>query len=273
MSYYGVRKVKTIKNEEGKYNISCEYYDSSITDWRGRRVWNVCSTGFFTKWYDTKEELEYALFQDTLDGNLHGTGGKYACIGWGTGKVTLSEEEQKKLKELEDKKWSSLYNKEFNKLEEELRSKGIEYDDMEKVSPVYKEYVEARRKASKEYSDYRYNTYFKRWKEFLEQKKINNRKENKKIYIVRVDYNGYHDIFISSHGSRCTKFTNYFDNAKLFTCTKEELKEMFCGEDYRSKKYGSVKLIDVTNFIKGKGKNRRADISIEDVKANTIVLK
>lgn len=30
MSYYGVRSIKFVKNEQGLFNVSVKYYDSSI---------------------------------------------------------------------------------------------------------------------------------------------------------------------------------------------------------------------------------------------------
>ena len=39
MSYMGIKNLKLIKNEEGKYNYICSAYDSSIRDYKGKRVW------------------------------------------------------------------------------------------------------------------------------------------------------------------------------------------------------------------------------------------
>ena len=134
---------------------------------------------------------------------------------------------------------------------------------------IYEEWLEENAKikqACKEYSEFRYNTYFKRWKEYLEQQKINNRKGNKRTYIVKVDYNGYTDIYIKSHGTRTTSFTNYRDYAKLFTMPIDELKELFIHDgDTRSEKYKRMEFIDVTDFIKGKGKYRHAEIPAVEV--------
>lgn len=173
MSYCGIRKLKTYQDENGKWNFSCDFYDSSIRSSDNKRVWEKFE-GLDTP-FETREELEYYLFKNTLDGNFHGTGGKFGCIGWGYCKVKLSEKELVILKELEDKKYSLSDGETIKKIENRLREKGLRYEDFKQD----KEWLEENAKiqqAYKEYSEFRYGTYFKRWKEYLEQKKINNRK-------------------------------------------------------------------------------------------------
>ena len=264
MSYYGIRKLKTFQDENGKWNFSCDVYDSSIWSWDNKRVWEHIDN-WFKVGYGTKEELEYYLFENTLDGNFHGTGGKYGCIGWGNRKVKLSEKELVILKELEDKKYSLMYGETIKRIESRLREKGLKYEDFKKDEEWLEEHAKIEQ-ACKEYSEFRYGTYFKRWKEYLEQQKINNRKGNKRTYIVKVDYNGYTDIYIKSHGTRTTSFTNYRDYAKLFTMPIDELKALFIHDgDTRSEKYKRMEFIDVTDFIKGKGKYRHAEIPTVEV--------
>ena len=124
MSYYGIRKLKTFQDENGKWNFSCDVYDSSIWSWDNKRVWEHIDN-WFKVGYDTKEELEKFLFENTLDGNFHGTGGKYGCIGWGNRKVKLSEKELVILKELEDKKYSLMYGETIKRIKSRLREKGL----------------------------------------------------------------------------------------------------------------------------------------------------
>ena len=263
MSYDGIRKLKIYQDENGKWNFSCETYDSSIRDWRGNRVWEKFE-GLKTP-FETREELEYYLFKNTLDGNFHGTGGKFGCLGWGNRKVKLSEKELVILQELEDKKYSLMYGETIKRIESRLREKGLKYEDFKQDEEWLKENAKIRQ-ACKEYDEFRYGTYFKRWQEYLEQQKINNRKGNKRTYIVKVDYNGYVDIYIKSHGIRTTSFTNYSDYAKLFTMPIDDLKALFIHDgDTRSEKYKRMEFIDVTDFIKGKGKYRHAEIPAVEV--------
>lgn len=259
MSYYGIRKLKTFQDENGKWNFSCDVYDSSIRGWNGKRVWEHLDS-WFKVGLDTKEELEMFLFKNTLDGNLHGTGGKYGCIGWGNRKVKLSDKELAILNDLEKKKHDLMYGAETKAVESRLRQAGIPYAEWEQ-DEEYKRIHDLTSKACKEYEEFRYNTYFHRWKQHLEQKKINRRKENKRTYIVRVDYKYYDDVYIKTHGDRSTSFTNYSSNAKLFTKSIDEIKELFCNmNDTRNTKYKKIDIIDVTDFIVGKGRYRRAEI-------------
>lgn len=90
MSYYGVRKLKLVKTEDNKYNYSCEYYDSSLRDFNGNRIWNKVDK-LYGKSFENKEDLEYLMFQDVLDGNIHISGSKFGCLTWGNRKTKLTE--------------------------------------------------------------------------------------------------------------------------------------------------------------------------------------
>ena len=187
MSYYGIRNLKTIQDNEGNWNFTCELYDSCIWSYDNKRVWEKFEG--LKKSFKTKEELEHYLFTNTLDGNFHGTGGKYGCLAWGNCKVTLSDEDSTKLQELEKIKRETKYSEE----------------------------------ACKKYSEFRYSAYFKAWKEYLKNKEQN--KANKRIYLVTVDFNGYKGVYIKSHGTSTTSFTYYEADAKLFNNTLEEMKK------------------------------------------------
>lgn len=258
MSYYGIRKMKNIIDENGKYNITCEYYDSSIRDYNGNRVWNTLEAGkgFFNNGFNTKEELERALFEDTLDGNIHGTGGKYGCIAWGSNKVQLSDEEKKHLENLENEYWNlhGTQNKIVDKIKEE--NPNITWEEI-KENAEYKEITDKIIKIGQEKREYRYNTYFKRWKEYLKQQ--NKNKANGKTYVIKLNYSGYKDIYVSSKGSRVTKFCHGIHSAKLFTKSLEELKEMFCNNP----KFTHVRAIEVSPYIIGKGKYRHVEMEWE----------
>lgn len=108
MSYMGIKNLKLIKNDEGKYNYICSAYDSSIRDYNGKRVWHD-DVIVFKEYYD-KDKLEWLMFKDVLNGNIHGAGGKYSCIGWNSRKkqhilnvdeiytLTMAEESTRKLR-------------------------------------------------------------------------------------------------------------------------------------------------------------------------------
>ena len=153
MSYYGIKNLKTIKKENGLYNVSADYYDSSIRDYNGNRVWYHADNLF--KEDMEKEELEYRLFQDFLNGNFHTAGncGKYQCLSWTNCKVKLNKEDYEVLKNLE-------YCK-------------THYTDKEERDKAYADFEKTH-----------YELYFKAWKQYLENEK--QRKKNTK-YIVNIE--------------------------------------------------------------------------------------
>lgn len=225
MSYTGVRNFKTFIDEDGKYNVSCEAYDSSLWSWDNKRMWEKYDK-FFRTGFNTKEELEYYIFQQALDGTIHGIGGKYACISWGNCKVKLPKEEQDMLDNLYKKHWDNTISK------------------------------EEQQEAYTKYSEYRYKFWFKAWKKYLADD--NAKRKHRRSYIVMVDYKGYSDIFVKSKGSMVTKFTYYENQAKIFNKTIDEIRDMFCSNP----NYPKVSIIDVSNNIVGKGKYRHVDINL-----------
>ena len=188
MSYYGVRKVKIIKKENGLYNVACEAYDSSITDYKGNRIWDAYPNGIY-KEDKTKEEVEKQLFIDALDGNLHGVGGKYTCISWSNGSLTLPKEQVEELSILDKKRWD-------NNLSQEEKAQACE-----------------------EYREKRYKYWYETWQKYLADKKSAGK------HIIEVSYAGQR-LFIKGLGSRTMKFTNFRENAKVFNKPVYELEQL-----------------------------------------------
>ena len=105
MSYYGMKNGSIVKTENG-YTVRCDYYDSSIRDYKGNRVWE--HTEHFTKPFPTREELEEHLFYNFYMGNYHGAFGKFRNIN----NINFTEKEKAMLKEL-DKNSLNPYNSEL----------------------------------------------------------------------------------------------------------------------------------------------------------------
>lgn len=217
MSYYGLRKVRVYKNEEtGLYNISCEYYDSSVRDYKGNRIWDTCTK--LLKEDTTKEDAEYYLFENTLDGNFHGTGGKYSCIEWGKNTVTLPKEQQEELDRLEKLQWDNPEKEEIQKLRD-TEYKGLSYDEWVKVTennPHIKALQETIKSYSRVYREVRYKYWYKAWKNYLEEKK-----QTGKV-VIKV-MSGYGEQYIKSLGTRTLKYCSRKENAKVFKDTKSVL--------------------------------------------------
>lgn len=259
MSYYGIRKMKFVVNSEGKHNISCEFYDSSIRDYNGNRVWEK-TENLYGKGFDTKAELEEIFFKDVLDGNIHGASGKYACLNWHSRKVELPLEIKKELEELENKYWelskevSDIQSKvcEANKdvLQPIKECKGYEeyFRAIENLSPLYKAKSTELQELSKTKRELRYNSYRNAWEKYLESEKEN--KKNKSNYIVILDYSNYHNVFIQTKSDYKTTFSYYISNAKIFNKSITELKEMFLSNP----KYSNIRVINVEKYLTGKGK-------------------
>lgn len=244
MSYYGVRKLKVVKNSENKFNVSCDYYDSSLRDYKGNRIWEH-SDHFFAKDFDTKEELEYYLFQDVLDGDLKGVGGKFACIAWGNCKVEPSKEELLKYDELykEAATASKYFWNEFTKQD---KFHGKTHKECYDLFDDYKQAWDSVMLKEENKRNYRYSIYYKAWKEYLQEQK--DTKKDKGRFIVKIDYLNYKDIYIGSFSKVRTSFVYEECYAKVFVKTLEEMKDLFLNErDTRNKKYDKITLIDTIN--------------------------
>ena len=218
MSYYGLRKVKVYKNEEtGLYNISCEYYDSSCRDMRGNRIWDTCSR--LLKEDVTKEDAEYHLFENTLDGNYHGTGGKYTCIEWGKNTVTLPKEQQDELNRLENLKWNSAERDEIEKIRKEKYA-NLSYEEWKKVTETdmhLKALIETNKSYSRVYNELRYKWWYSAWKKYLQDKKQAGN------MIIKFRYSTQ-DYYITKINRRSIDYTRYREDAKVFKDTKEVLR-------------------------------------------------
>lgn len=143
MGYYGIKNLKIIQLENGKFNVSCDYYDSNIYDHDYKRIWHH-SDKFNLKDTETREETEFILFKDFLDGNLHGASGKFTCLEWGKNTVKLSEKEEQFLKRLNDNFWNK-----------------------------YKETQKYDTRNRERYDKIRYALYYRAWKKYLKDKKEN----------------------------------------------------------------------------------------------------
>ena len=193
MSYYGIKKMKYNQLQDGTWTVACDYYDSSIWSYDYKRVWNT--TDKFTQPFATKEELDDFLFRNFLDGNFHGSFGKFACLNWNNCTLKFTDDEKQQLE---------LINKKYYK-ENSIKSK--------------------------EYNELRYKVCKQAWKRQL---------ANKDRFIVKLDFDGYKNIFVKSVGSRCTRFAWTIDEAKKFKgFTKEELMKTYCNNP----KYSNVQII------------------------------
>ena len=193
MSYYGIKKMKYKHLQDGAWTVSCDCYDSSIWGRNNKRVWEHVDQ--FTKPFATKEELDDFLFKNFLDGNLHGSFGKFACLNWNNSTLKFTDDEKQQL-ELIDKKY-------------------------------YKE----NSIKSEEYNELRYKVSKQAWKRQL---------ANKDKFIVKLDFDGYKNIFVKSVGSRYTRFAWTIDEAKKFKgTTKEELMKTYGNNP----KYSNVQII------------------------------
>lgn len=267
MSYYGIRKLKTFKNEEtGKWNFSCECYDSSIRNWKGNRIWEKIDA-WFKEGLNTKEELEEYLFRNTLDGNFHGTSGKYSCIAWGNCKVKLSTTETNTLNELENKYYSFTSSEKYQEIINKLKENNIPYSEWENSSAEYRASLEEKEELYKTYKEYRYNTYYKNWKEYLKQQ-YKNKKEgiSEDTYIIKLTFTKeggyiYRNVFCGNYGAVKATFYTNSSKAKLFKKPINELKEMFCNNP----KYSNIQAIKIPkDKIIGEGSRGRKYINLSN---------
>lgn len=168
MSYMGIKNLKLIKNEEGKYNYICSAYDSSIRDYKGKRVWHD-NVIVFKEYYD-KDKLEWLMFKDILNGNIHGAGGKFSCLGWNSRKkqFILNEDEIRVLTSVEE----STRN-----LRKQMYAKMNELNGIVHRGNMTQEQAQAEYEPFKEeickYIDINenlyYNIWYKAWKRYLKE--------------------------------------------------------------------------------------------------------
>jgi hypothetical protein len=242
MSYYGIKNLKIVQTEDGKYNVACSYYDSSITDCNNNRVWHTTES-LFKEGTIAKAELEYNLFKDFLDGNFHVSGncGKFNCLSWTNNKVVLSKEESDKIQELHDTKDSLLYGQEAKAIKEQLRILEIPYEEW-KNHPLYKDLHEKQVKAVQEYEDYRYNTYLRAWIEYLKQEKAE--KKNKQYYVVKLDFMDNIGVFIRTNKKLCFSISY----AKVFHKSLNQVLRELAG--YKANpNFHNIQILNVTPYI------------------------
>ena len=211
MSYYGVRSIKFVKNEQGLFNVSVKYYDRSIRNLDGTRHWHE---DIFLKEYKTKEEVEKILFRNILDGNIHYTGGgKYALI---KRLFVKDDEELKRLIKLKEQALDNLMD--YHNKQHDLGNKYEQYqNDIE-----FKKLNELSIKTNKDYDNYRYNLYMELWLKKIEEDKAN---KKGKGFIMKCDGRGY----VKKLTSRRMVFNLCEENAKVFKVSLEELKQKLKG--------------------------------------------
>ena len=213
MSYYGVRSIKFVKNEQGLFNVSVKYYDSSIRNLDGTRHWHE---DIFLKEYKTKEEVEKILFRNILDGNIHYTGGgKYALIK----RLVVGAEDDQELErliKLSDQARANLFD--YCRKQHALGNKYEEYqNDIE-----FKKLNELSIKTNKDYYNYKYKVYSELWLKKIEEDKAN---KKGKGFIMKCDGRGY----VKKLTSRRMVFNLCEENAKVFKVSLEELKHKLKG--------------------------------------------
>lgn len=242
MSYYGIKNLKIVQTEDGKYNVACSYYDSSITDWDNNRVWHTTES-LFKENINTREELEYMLFKDFLDGNFHvaGSCGKFNCLSWTNNKVVLSKEETNKIQELEEAKRSLLYGQETKAIENQLKTLGIPYEDW-KNHPLYKDLYIQQVTYIKSYETYRYTAYYNAWKQYLKTSKEENKK--KQYYVVKLDYMDNIGVFIRTNKKLCFSISY----AKVFHKSLNQVLRELAG--YKAHPhFHNIQVLNVTPYI------------------------
>jgi len=219
MSYYGIKNLKIIKTESG-YNATGIIYDSSIRSWDGKRIWHPCEH-LYKNSCTTREELERKLFEDFLDGNLHGACGKFASLNWNNSKIRLSEKDYEELKALEDKKrgiQDAVYA-----LRKCPSYQNMTYEEFLKCEELQGIFNEANT-LEKMYRDRRYELYYNAWQEYLAEEK-KTKKEDKQSckYLIKLNNGKYSDYYIQKKTSKYIQFTANKSFAKEFTKSKANL--------------------------------------------------
>lgn len=150
MSYDLVKNLKIVKTDNG-FNVACNIASSNIRTYDNKHVYEYV-TRLFKNDFDTKESIEYKLFELFLDGELQGACGKFAPLNWNNNKIELSNKENRLLRLLGDK----AYNSELP--------------------------IKTRAKYEQKYNKIRYALYYRAWQNYLKAQK-----ETK--FIVKYNYN------------------------------------------------------------------------------------
>lgn len=150
MSYDLVKNLKIVKTDNG-FNVACNIASSNIRTYDNKHVYEYV-TRLFKNDFDTKESIEYKLFELFLDGELQGACGKFAPLNWNNNKIELSNKENRLLRLLGDK----AYNSELP--------------------------IKIRAKYEQKYNKIRYALYYRAWQNYLKAQK-----ETK--FIIKYNYN------------------------------------------------------------------------------------
>lgn len=150
MSYDLVKNLKIVKTDNG-FNVACNIASSNIRTYDNKHVYEYV-TRLFKNDFDTKESIEYKLFELFLDGELQGACGKFAPLNWNNNKIELSNKENRLLRLLGDK----AYNSELP--------------------------IKTRAKYEQKYNKIRYALYYRAWQNYLKTQK-----ETK--FIIKYNYN------------------------------------------------------------------------------------
>ena len=224
MSYLGIKNLKIVQTEDGKYNVACSYYDSSITDTNNNRVWHK-TNNLFKEDINTKEELEYILFKEFLDGNFHVSGncGKFNCLSWNNCKLVLPVYQQITIQKL----WNAQWN--------------------------FKRGDEVRDKVYSKYSSVRYKYYFKEWQEYLKQEKLENK--NKQYYIVKLDFKDNIGVFIKTNNKLCFSISYAKVYHKSLNQVIKELASIKANSNFKN-----IQVLNVTPYIQKKDRKIYASL-------------
>lgn len=263
MTFYIVRKVKLFQNEKtGIWNISCEFCDGFMFERCGNDEWHTNTTGFYQKGFHTKQELEYALFKDIVDGKLTGVKGKFACIDMWNRTVKLTEDETAELKHLEERKNRALNCKALSK---RLRQAGIPYEKWQD-SPEYSRKQKIIADAKIAYDSYKYSVYYRAWQEYLSTK--HSEKETKHYYVISLvtenENNMREQYFISEEEENDFCLSTSYKEAKIYHATQVQIKKYIL-KSIRRNEISEFSITDVTEFVKIKDGNpvltRKPDFS------------
>ena len=107
MSYDLVKNLKIVKTDNG-FNVACNIASSNIRTYDNKHVYEYV-TRLFKNDFDTKESIEYKLFELFLDGELQGACGKFAPLNWNNNKIELPIKTRAKYEQKYNKIRYALY--------------------------------------------------------------------------------------------------------------------------------------------------------------------